>query len=57
MVFDDNNLDTAEVTEEDVVAAEVVEIEEDDDDTEVEDLDLASDVIDESELDETDEEN
>jgi hypothetical protein len=39
------------------VAAEVVEIEEDDDDTEVEDLDLASDVIDESELDEADEEN
>ena len=37
---------------------EVAEIEEeDDDDTEVEDLDLASDVIDESELDETDEEN
>ena len=29
----------------------------DDDDTEVEDLDLASDVIDESELDEADEEN
>ena len=57
MVFDDNNLDTAEVTDEEVVAAEVVEIEEDDDDTEVEDLDLASDVIDESELDEADEEN
>jgi hypothetical protein len=57
MVFDDNNLDTAEVTDEEVVAAEVVEIEEDDDDTEVEDLDLASDVIDESELEETDEEN
>ena len=37
---------------------EVAEIEEeDDDDTEVEDLDLASDVIDESELDEADEEN
>ena len=57
MVFDDDNLDTAEVTDEEVVAAEVVEIEEDDDDTEVEDLDLASDVIDESELDEADEEN
>jgi hypothetical protein len=57
MVFDDDNLDTTEVTDEEVVAAEVVEIEEDDDDTEVEDLDLASDVIDESELDEADEEN
>jgi len=57
MVFDDDNLDTAEVTEEEVITAEVAEIEEDDDDTEVEDLDLASDVIDESELDDSDEEN
>jgi hypothetical protein len=58
MVFDDNNLDTAEVSDEEVVEVEVAEIEEeDDDDTEVEDLDLASDVIDESELDEADEEN
>ena len=49
MVFDDNNLDTTEVSDEEVVEAEVADIDEDDDyDTEVEDLDLSVDVIDES---------
>ena len=48
MVFDDNNLDTAEVADID---------EDDDDDTEVEDLDLSVDVIDESELEVSEEEN
>ena len=59
MVFDDNNLDTAEVTDEEVVETEVAEIDEDDDDddTEVEDLDLSADVIDESELEESEEKN
>jgi hypothetical protein len=58
MVFDDNNLDTAEVTDEEVVEAEVAEIDdEDDDDTEVEDLEMSADVIDESELEESDEKN
>ena len=58
MVFDDNNLDTAEVIDEEVVEAEVADIDEDDDDdTEVEDLDLSVDVIDESELEVSEEEN
>lgn len=58
MVFDDNNLDTAEVRDEEVVEAEVADIDEDDDDdTEVEDLDLSVDVIDESELEVSEEEN
>lgn len=58
MVFDDNNLDTTEVSDEEVVEAEVADIDEDDDDdTEVEDLDLSADVIDESELEESDEKN
>ena len=58
MVFDDNNLDTAEVIDEEVVEAEVADIDEDDDDdTEVEDLDLSVDVIDESELEVAEEEN
>ena len=58
MVFDDNNLDTAEVIDEEVVKAEVADIDEDDDDdTEVEDLDLSVDVIDESELEVSEEEN
>ena len=58
MVFDDNNLDTAEVSDEEVVEAEVADIDEDDDDdTEVEDLDLSVDVIDESELEVSEEEN
>jgi hypothetical protein len=57
MVFDDNNLDTAELSDDDIVEAEIAEIEEDDDDIEVEDIDLASDVIDESELEDSDEEN
>ncbi|MFM1985932.1 MAG: hypothetical protein RIS18_149 [Actinomycetota bacterium] len=57
MVFDDNNLDTAELSDDDIVEVEIAEIEEDDDDIEVEDIDLASDVIDESELEDSDEEN
>ena len=58
MVFDDNNLDTAEVIDEEVVEAEVADIDEDDDDdTEVEDLDLSVDVIDESESEVSEEEN
>ncbi|MDA2977234.1 MAG: DUF3027 domain-containing protein [Actinomycetota bacterium] len=58
MVFDDNNLDTTEVSDEEVVEAEVADIDEDDDDdTEVEDLDLSVDVIDESELEVSEEEN
>jgi hypothetical protein len=59
MVFDDNNLDTSEVLDEEVVEGEVAEIDEDedDDDTEVEDLDLSADVIDESELEESEEKN
>ena len=58
MVFDDNNLDTAEVIDEEVVEAEVADIDEDDDDdTEVEDLDLSVDVIDESELEVSEVEN
>ena len=57
MVFDDNNLDIAELSDDDIVEAEIAEIEEDDDDIEVEDIDLASDVIDESELEDSDEEN
>jgi len=58
MVFDDNNLDTTEVIDEEVVEAEVADIDEDDDDdTEVEDFDLSVDVIDESELEVSEEEN
>ncbi len=58
MVFDDNNLDTTEVSDEEVVETEVTDIDEDDDDdTEVEDLDLSVDVIDESELEVSEEEN
>ena len=57
MVFDDNNLDIAELSDDDIVEAEIAEIEEDDDDIEVEDIDLASDVIDESELEDSDEES
>jgi hypothetical protein len=53
MVFDDNNLDTAEVIDEEVADID----EDDDDDTEVEDLDLSVDVIDESELEVSEEEN
>ncbi|MBM3681848.1 MAG: DUF3027 domain-containing protein [Actinobacteria bacterium] len=58
MVFDDNNLDTTEVIDEEVVEVEVADIDEDDDDdTEVEDFDLSVDVIDESELEVSEEEN
>jgi hypothetical protein len=58
MVFDDDNLDTAELIDEEVTEVEVAEIDEDDDDdTEVEDLELSADVIDESELEESDEKN
>lgn len=57
MVFDDNNLDTSEVSDEEVVDVVVAEIEEDDDDTEVEDLASSADVMDESELEDSEEQN